>query len=406
MEDKPMRRLIVLVAALTLALWIAGDAFTQEGDEFVLPPVKLKPDRPSKTKPIPPTDDERETSEEAEAEEAEVPEEAESEEPAEAPEGKSVEEETAAPAEEVKEPAEEGVLEEEWPVEEESLAPPPEAEEPSEPAITEEEVIETPTAAEEETAEEVATPAEVAAPPTPLVPPEKPRRPEEIQAEAIEAQIEPEPEQDLTGMSELGLAEEVVRLRKAYGRALLALKDYYLKQGTQHKLEWIDAELAAFEKVPKTGYLTIAEVAGPELKPIRRIAAADQLFTEGMNYKDYPAFPPGKKDYLKTALQKFQTIIEKYPQSDKIDDAAFRMGEIYGGWYFQDWARAVQAYERSWQWNPQTEHPARFNAAKIYEEKLKNRIKAVELYNAVIMYSQDPDKVKQAQERIKALTGK
>ena len=82
------------------------------------------------------------------------------------------------------------------------------------------------------------------------------------------------------------------------------------------------------------------------------------------------------------------------------------MGEIYGGWYFEDWARAVQCYERCWQWNPKTPLPAMLNAAKIYDEKLKNRDKAVELYNRVIAHSQDSDQVKTAQERLKALTGK
>jgi TolA-binding protein len=239
----------------------------------------------------------------------------------------------------------------------------------------------------------------------PAAPP-RPPKPEEIQAEAVEAQVEPEPETDFTGMQELGLVEEVARLRKAYGRSLLALKDYYLARGAQHKIEWVEQELKAFEATPKIRYLTIAEVVGPELKPLRRITAADQLYKEGLDYKNYPAFPPAKKDYLKNALDKFQAIIEKYPESDKIDDAAFRMGEIYGGWYFDDSARAVQCYERCWQWDPETQYAARFNAAKIYEERLKNRIKAVELYNAVLLKSRNPDEVNQARERIKALTGK
>jgi tetratricopeptide (TPR) repeat protein len=207
-------------------------------------------------------------------------------------------------------------------------------------------------------------------------------------------------------MGEVGLVEEVARTRKAYGRALLALKDYYVSRATNTKIEWIDSELAAFDKVPKIQYLVVAELAGPNLRPTKHIEAADQLFKEGMNYKDYPAFPPGKKEYLKVAVEKFQTIIEKYPESDKIGDAAFRLGEMYGGWYFQDWARAVQSYQRCWQWDPGTPYPALFNAAKIYDEKLKNRVKAVELYNRVVVESKDQGLVGQAQDRIRALTGK
>jgi hypothetical protein len=245
--------------------------------------------------------------------------------------------------------------------------------------------------------------AEIEVPPV-ARPVEEPK-PEIVQSEAAEAQIAGEPVLDLAGLGEVGLVEEVARLRKAYGKALLALKDFYLEQGVHHKLQWSEQELEAYTDVPKIRYLTPAELASPQLKPERRVPAADQLYTEGLHYKEYPAFPPGKRDYLKIALQKFETIIEKYPESDKIDDAAFRMGEIYGGWYFQDWVRAVQAYERCWQWNPDTEHPAYLNAAKIYDEKLKNRRKAVELYNKAITQSRDEEKQNEARQRLSALTG-
>jgi hypothetical protein len=367
-----MRRLTILLTVAAVVLWAAGDAFAQ-AEEFVLPPVELKPDRPTTAEPIPPVEDEGEAAEE-------TPAEPEAEEPAEAPEEEPAAEEAEAPAEE---PAPEAAAEE--PVEEEPEEPEPEVE--AEPA-------------------EVATPEEPEAVTAVIKEPEAAPKPEEIQAEAVEAQIEPEPAIDLTGMGELGLAEEVARTRKAYERAIKALKDYYLEHGKVYKLEWANAELEAFEKVPKVRYLTAPEVAGPDLRPRRRIAAADQLYEEGLHFKNYPAFPPGKEDYLKIALQKFQTIIERYPESDKVDDAAFQMGEIYGGWYFEDWARAVLAYQRCWEWNPDTDHPARLNAAKIYEERLKNRIKAVELYNAVLRKAKDPEQAAKARERIKALTGK
>jgi len=366
-----MRRLTILLTVAAVVLWAAGDAFAQ-AEEFVLPPVELKPDRPTTAEPIPPVEDEGEAAEE-------TPAEPEAEEPAEPEAEEAAEEAPAEPEAVAEEPGEEAAIE--APAEE----PEPEAE---------------------------AEPAEVATPEVPeevtavVEEPEAEPKPEEIQAEAVEAQIEPEPDIDLTGMGELGLAEEVTRTRKAYERAIKALKDYYLEHGKVYKLEWANAELEAFEKVPKVRYLTAPEVAGPDLRPRRRIAAADQLYEEGLHFKNYPAFPPGKKDYLKIALKKFQTIIERYPESDKVDDAAFRIGEIYGGWYFEDWARAVLAYQRCWQWNPGTDHPARLNAAKIYEERLKNRIKAVELYNAVLRKAKDPEQAAKARERIKALTGK
>jgi hypothetical protein len=433
-----MYRLLLVTITLVACLAWAGSAVLAQGsDEFQLPPVKLKPDRPTQAKPIPPTPDERtpappaETPPEPPAETPKVTPPAETPKVAPPAETPKVAPPPEAPPETPKKPPE-------------VVKPPETPKKPPAPEIVIEPPIEppppviakpakAPAKAPAKEAKTIELPPEPALPPpvTPkpakapdlaLPPPVTPKpakaldltlpptgtepRPTQVQKEAVEAQVEPQPEVNLSGMGEVGLVEEVARTRKAYGRALLALKDYYVSRATNAKIEWIESELAAFDKVPKIQYLVVAELAGPNLRPTKHIEAADQLYKEGMNYKDYPAFPPGKKEYLKVAVEKFQTIIEKYPESDKIGDAAFRLGEMYGGWYFQDWARAVQSYERCWQWDPGTPYPAMFNAAKIYDDKLKNRVKAVELYNRVVAESKDQGLVGQAQDRIKALTGK
>ena len=423
-----MYRFPLVLAAIGAVLFCAaGHALAQAGSEYQLPPVKLKPERPITTQPIPPTPAPAELEPEA-VTPAPVPTVAPAapkapapvavpapEKPAPAPEEPVAVPTEAAPPAPAAEPKE-------------TLPPvePPseilwEAPEPAAPVEAPQAApIEAPISKPAEAPVAVETPPEpMALPPMPpelagerteeappMAKPQKMRKPAEIQKEVVEAQIAPTGEAELSGQNEVALVEEVARTRKAYGRALTTLKDYYLARANATKLDWVNSELAAFEQVPKIQYLGVAELASPNLRPTRRIEAADQLYAEGIQYKDYPAFPPGKKDYLKTALQKFQTIIEKYPNSDKIDDAAFRMGEIYSGWYFQDYTRAVQCYERCWQWNPRTEHPALFNAAKIYDEKLKNRAKAVELYNRVLTESANENLKNQAMSRLKALTGK
>ena len=460
-----MRRVFLVTAVVAAGLvWVGASALAQQ-DEFQLPPVKLRPDRPIQAKPIPPTPDDRAPSEtppaappKVETPPAETPKvEAPKVEPPPAPpappkvetpkvEAPKVEpppppmppavpaapKDVAPPAPPVAPPVEMPKAPDLPPPAMPPVAAEPPAAPPAPAVFT---PVEPPPVAPKatrpatkrpvrnatiETSAPTPPPAAPAAPPEKVVPPvlaapvAAPRpellRPEsktsDVQKEAMEAQVSTAPEVNLIGLGEVGLVEEVARTRKAYARALTALKDFYMARGNAYKIEWIDSEIAAFDKVPKIQYLVVAELAGPNLKPVRRIEAADQLFEEGMNYKNYPAFPPGKKDYLKTALDKFSTVVEKYPESDKIDDAAFRMGEIYGGWYFQDWARAVGAYERCWEWDPQTTYPALFNAAKIYDEKLKNRGKAVELYNRVVAEGTDPELTKQAVERLKALSGK
>jgi TolA-binding protein len=428
-----MNRFLLLVAvAAACIVWCGLDAVAQT-DEFQLPPVKLKPDRPTTVKPIPPTPDEREAPK--------------------APEPPKVEPPTVTPpkveAPRPEPPAAAPPKIIAKPVETPKVTPPAEVAPPSPAEIVGPKAgpVEMSPPAKAPVAEPkpVQTPADLPLPPPPVLTPSAPPPPEtppvlalpveapkaagfapaapvvpaaaaveegpkaaDVQAETAEAQVGPVPTapMDLTGLGEVGLVEEVARARKAYSRALEALTAFYAARGTQHKIEWVNAETQAWANVPKVQYLIVAELAGPSLRPTQTIDAADQLFKEGMDYKDYPAFPPAKKEHLKQALEKFATIIEKYPQSDKIDDAAFRMGEIYQGWYFEDWARAVQSYERCWQWSTQTEYPAVFNAAKIYDEKLKNRMKAAELYNRVVAESKNNDHVRQAQDRLKALAGK
>ncbi len=423
------RFMLVLATAVACVVWIGADAFAQT-NEFQLPPVKLKPDRPTKVKPIPPTPDDREAPKETPPEKTPLkpPEKAPPvlAKPTRTPEKTPPTGGPAEPPAKLPGPAKtppksrpDAVREAEefFGIPKKKPATPPEG-----PTVTPADLPMPKPVAEPKPKQpailavpgEAKQPAVLAVPGKPKQPavlavpgePKRPTLPVKLQAETIEAQIGPKAEADLTGLGEVGLVEEVARTRKAYGRALAALRHYYLGRGAVHKIEWATAEVGAFEKIPKVQYLIVAELAGPDLKPAQSIEAADQLYTEGSDYKEYPAFPPGKKAYLKIALEKFQTIIEKYPQSDKIDDAAFRMGEIYGGWYFNDFARAVQSYQRCWQWNPKSEHPALFNAAKIYDEKLKNRPKAVELYNRVIAETSDEAKINEAVTRLKALTGR
>jgi hypothetical protein len=483
-----MHRLVWLVAAvIACGCLTVGTAFAQEGNEFQLPPVKLRPERPTTAKPIPPTPDERPAPAEKapEAEKPAEPPAPPAEKPAETPKKTPpVEEKPPAPPVEPLPPPPPPVIEKpaEKPVEKPVETPvetpkktPPVAEKPvkapketpaavAKPAETPKrprtpkaplvvetpkQPVPTPAAVPVEPAlpplppmpAELAqpSPAAPAAPVTPVAPPAPPvtpiltpapaapvtpvavpapvepapvaapvreMRPEEIQKQVAETQAGPVTETDLAGMGELGLVEEVTRTRRAYARALAALQQYYTNRGMAYKLDWVRTELDAFEKVPKVQYLGVAEIAGPNLRPSRSVAAADQIFAEAMHFKNYPAFPPAKKDYLKLALDKFQALITQFPDSDKIADAAFMMGDIYGGWYFEDWARAVQCYERCWQWDPKTPRPALFNAAKIYEEKLKNRAKAVELYNRVLNESNDQNLVNQSRDRIRALTGR
>lgn len=203
---------------------------------------------------------------------------------------------------------------------------------------------------------------------------------------------------------EVQLVEQVALAREAYRQSLEALKTYYSDTHNRAKLDRVEKELAEYSAIEKYEYLNEVGLASPALRPTASITAADDLYKEGMAFKSYPAFPDEKRGKLKLAVQKFRAIINDYPTSDKIDDAAFRLGEIYEGWYYNDFTQALVCFERCFQWNPKTEHPAYYKAAKLYDEKLLMRDKAVELYRKVISSDLDKGHVSEALNRLKELS--
>ena len=106
---------------------------------------------------------------------------------------------------------------------------------------------------------------------------------------------------------------------------------------------------------------------------------------------------------LRVALEKFNQLIRDYPTSDKIDDAAYRMGDIYE--YFKDYEIAALCYERTFQWNPDAPYPARFKAAQILDQRLHRRSEALDLYKeAVLRESDQTEWIGFGQRRIEELS--
>ena len=98
-------------------------------------------------------------------------------------------------------------------------------------------------------------------------------------------------------------------------------------------------------------------------------------------------------------------MIRRYPSSDKIDDAAFYCGEIHKEYLKDQEPIAVRWYERAFTWNPQTPHPARFQAAVTYDFRMHERARALELYHGVLdVETENKSNVAFASRRIYELT--
>jgi tetratricopeptide (TPR) repeat protein len=154
--------------------------------------------------------------------------------------------------------------------------------------------------------------------------------------------------------------------------------------GNNMKSEWAQKELKALDSMPKYKYLVEAEAAGPNLKASTPIPEADRLYGEALMLQGKAEQLVIIKDnnLLRLALDKYDQVIRKYPSSDKIDDAAFKAGEIYD--YFKDYTIALLYYQRAYQWNPQTTYPARFRAAFVLDKRLHRRAEALELYQQAL----------------------
>ena len=99
-----------------------------------------------------------------------------------------------------------------------------------------------------------------------------------------------------------------------------------------------------------------------------------------------------------------QKLLTNYPQSDKISDAAYQLGDIYESKAYKQYDRAAHYFERCFQWNPKTQFDARLRAARLYERNVGERNHAIEIYKEITNRETDPKRIQEANERLAALS--
>lgn len=206
---------------------------------------------------------------------------------------------------------------------------------------------------------------------------------------------------------EVDLVETMLNHRAEYVQTLTELRDYYREHGYAIKQSWADFELDGFRKVKTFRYVLDSEVASERLRPADQIPEADALYQRGLDLlKKGGRGIPGlyHQKAMIEAADVFRELVEKYPTSDRIDDAAFFLGEIHKEYLPDQEQIAVKWYERSWTWDPTTPHPARFQAAVVYDFRLHDRDRALELYQSVLKdESANGSNVRFATRRIRQL---
>lgn len=217
------------------------------------------------------------------------------------------------------------------------------------------------------------------------------------------------PEVSAAGRDEIDIVEELVMHRKQYVGLLRALVIYYNERGMADKAMWARSELADLQRVKPYDYIADAATPVETLRPKDSIPEADKLFEEGMELlkeggHGTPIFY--NQEIMKKALAKFKEMVERYPTSDKIAQAAFYIGEIHKEYFEEkDNDIALRWYKRAIDWDPNIQLPARFQMAAVWDYRLHNRDKAVFWYQEAIEKEQfNKSNVLWAKGRIRELT--
>ncbi len=184
--------------------------------------------------------------------------------------------------------------------------------------------------------------------------------------------------------TEVDLVEDLVAKRNEYRLSLAQLREYYDSTGNVNNLRWAEHEMKALDRVPPYRYLMVTEIASPTLVAANPIAQANALYKEAETlYREAGGLLIiTDEDKLRGALSRYNRIIEKFPTSNKIDDAAYQAGRIYE--HFKDWGIAAVCYQRCFQWNEVTLRPARFRAAYVTDQRLHMRKEALPLYQMAV----------------------
>ena len=204
--------------------------------------------------------------------------------------------------------------------------------------------------------------------------------------------------------SDLELVERLLAARRDYQTTLEQLRSYYLTAGDVERARWAEEELRQYHRIAKQAYRLELDVPVPTLQALHNIPEANDLYMRALQYKD-KGWGNDYIDNQRRAELLFQQILTNYPQSDKIDDAAYQLGDIYESKAYRHYRRAATYYERCVQWNPNTQFDARLRAARIYDKQIHERQKAIDLYRDVLNHETDPKWRQEAQKRLTDLSG-
>src|SRR5436305_8332996 len=168
--------------------------------------------------------------------------------------------------------------------------------------------------------------------------------------------------------SDVELVERLLAARGDYQVALEQLRTNYLSTGDMERARWAEEELRQYHRIPKQACRLDLDVPPPTLQAAYNIPEANELYRRAMLFKD-KGWGVDYVDNQRRAELLLQQLLTSYPQSDKIADTAYQLGDIYESKAYHQYRRAAQYFERCFQWNQTTQHDARLRAARLYDKQ-------------------------------------
>ena len=203
--------------------------------------------------------------------------------------------------------------------------------------------------------------------------------------------------------SDFELVKELLVSRQKYQRTLEKLRAHYIKVGDMERARWAEGELRSYHRTPKQAYRLDMDVPIKELKAQRNIPEANELYRKAMIYKD-KGWGVDFIDNQRRSELLLRRLLAYYPESDKIADAAYQLGDIYEDKPYRQYRRSAVYFERAFQWDTNTHLDARLRAARLYDAKLNQQDRARNLYRLVLKHETDPKRLQEARKRLQALS--
>jgi tetratricopeptide (TPR) repeat protein len=198
---------------------------------------------------------------------------------------------------------------------------------------------------------------------------------------------------------DLELVERLLVSRRDYQRTLEQLRAHYLNVGDVKRARLAEDELRQFHRIAKHPFRLELDVPPPTLHPTTNVPDANRLYTRAMEFKNR-GYGTDYLDNQRRAEILFQEVLTRYPQSNKISDTAYQLGDIYESKAYKQYDRAAAYFERCFQWNPNTHLDARIRAARLYDKQLQERGRAIEIYREVTTHETDAKRIQEAGKRL------